>query len=181
MANVLTTQPFPCLQLPLRIHHVKLQLKTYLHSPLTLLSGHSSNLPLLSTSPTQASTDSPLTTNDHSPVIAQTSTCTSPMQASDDSPTTIDHSGVSPVIAQTFTSPSSLPSYSTLTDSSFVWVALDGPTFSASVSSCHDEIVHWRKNLFGIPSGRDGNSFIRELTNPTWMTHQSNLLLLRML
>ena len=57
-----------------------------------------------------------------------------------------------------------LPPYDATTDPHFVWGELDGETFAHSVDCCYAEIVHWRRNLFKIPSGKSGKSFVRELT-----------------
>ena len=57
----------------------------------------------------------------------------------------------------------SLPDYSSMADPFFVWGSLDGPSFSSLIRSCYDEVVHWRRNIFKIPSGKAGTSFVREL------------------
>ena len=58
----------------------------------------------------------------------------------------------------------SLPEFEPLAEPSFTWGVLDGYAFSEVIKSCYDEIVHWRRNLFKVPSGKIGtNSFVREL------------------
>jgi hypothetical protein len=41
---------------------------------------------------------------------------------------------------------------------------VDGETFACSINRSYEVIVHWRRNLFKIPSGKAGKAFIRELT-----------------
>ena len=56
-----------------------------------------------------------------------------------------------------------LPEFEPLAEPPFTWGVLDGYAFSDVIKSCYDEIVHWRGNLFKVPSGKIGNSFVREL------------------
>ena len=42
---------------------------------------------------------------------------------------------------------------------------------SESVSTAYETIVHWRKNLFEVPSSAVGRRFVKELT--TWLKHFS--------
>ena len=58
---------------------------------------------------------------------------------------------------------SPLPEFEPLAEPSFTWGVLDGYAFSDVIKSCYDEIVHWRRNLFKVLSGKIGNSFVREL------------------
>jgi len=46
---------------------------------------------------------------------------------------------------------------------SFVWGEVDGDSFFHSVTCCYDEVIHWRKILFRIPSGKSGRAFVSEL------------------
>ncbi len=46
----------------------------------------------------------------------------------------------------------------------FTWGELDGETFSNALEAAYAEIVHWRRNLFTVPSGSVGKDFTRELT-----------------
>ena len=36
---------------------------------------------------------------------------------------------------------------------------------SQTINAIYEEIVHWRKNLFVLPSGAAGKSFVREMTH----------------
>ena len=58
---------------------------------------------------------------------------------------------------------SPLPEFEPLAEPSFTWGVLDGYAFSDVTKSCYDEIVHWKRNLFKVPSGKIGNSFVRQL------------------
>ena len=43
----------------------------------------------------------------------------------------------------------------------FYW---EGSIFQKLINSSYEQVVYWRKNLFMLPSGRSGKSFIREVT-----------------
>ena len=45
----------------------------------------------------------------------------------------------------------------------FQWGEKDGNTFCNMIASAYSEVVHWRRNVFMIPSGKAGKMFIREL------------------
>ena len=45
------------------------------------------------------------------------------------------------------------------------WHDMTGLQFTQTIDNIYDEIVHWRKNLFKLPSGTAGRSFISLLTN----------------
>ena len=47
---------------------------------------------------------------------------------------------------------------------SFLWGNHTGRECCLALSECYDEAIHWRHNLFKVPSGRAGNLFVRELT-----------------
>ena len=46
----------------------------------------------------------------------------------------------------------------------FVWGEVDGAIFSRLVSEAYEEVVHWRHNIFLVPSGKSGNNFVIELS-----------------
>ena len=50
-----------------------------------------------------------------------------------------------------------------LTAPDFLWGKISGNTFCDLVSSAYTEVVHWRRNVFLIPSGKAGKTFITEL------------------
>ena len=57
-----------------------------------------------------------------------------------------------------------LPVYSPINEPTFAWGNIDGDTFSHSITCCYAEVVHWKRNLFKVPSGKVGSSFVKELT-----------------
>ena len=46
----------------------------------------------------------------------------------------------------------------------FIWGESDSECFIPAISSAYKEIVHWRRNIFMIPSGPSGKEFILEIT-----------------
>ena len=46
----------------------------------------------------------------------------------------------------------------------FQWESSDGKVFCASITSAYDEAIHWKRNIFLLPSGNAGKSFIQEMT-----------------
>ena len=57
-----------------------------------------------------------------------------------------------------------LPPFVPISTPNFTWGDLDGEAFVRTIDSSYDVIVHWRRNLFKVPSGKAGKAFIRELT-----------------
>ena len=49
------------------------------------------------------------------------------------------------------------------------WHDHAGEKFVMEINNAYDEIIHWRKNLFKVPTGKAGRSFITELT--LWLDH----------
>ena len=45
----------------------------------------------------------------------------------------------------------------------FVWGTIHGEELCALVNQAYEEVVHWRRNLFQIPSGSAGKAFMTEL------------------
>jgi hypothetical protein len=41
---------------------------------------------------------------------------------------------------------------------------VDAETFRCALNGIYDETVHWRRNLFKVPSGKAGTTFVRELS-----------------
>ena len=69
-----------------------------------------------------------------------------------------------PVLSSQFVDIQPLPSFTPSQCPDFKWDELDGKIFAEAVNSCYDEIVHWRRNIFKIPSGKTGKAFVREMT-----------------
>ena len=59
-----------------------------------------------------------------------------------------------------------LPQFTPLSTPNFRWADMDGEAFSHSVDRGYEEIVHWRRNLFKVPSGKAGKAFVREMVLP---------------
>ena len=57
-----------------------------------------------------------------------------------------------------------LPCYTPISEPNFVWGCEDSQNFKGDLNRIYDEAVHWRRNLFKVPSGKPGKSFVRELT-----------------
>ena len=49
------------------------------------------------------------------------------------------------------------------------WKNFSGKEFAELITKTYDEVIHWRKNLFKVPSGKAGKDFITELTS--WLNH----------
>ena len=47
----------------------------------------------------------------------------------------------------------------------FTWGTLDGNTFFQLMTNIYDEVVHWNRNIFLIPSGAAGKGFVSELAH----------------
>ena len=45
----------------------------------------------------------------------------------------------------------------------FRWGSLDGKVFSDLTAAAYDEVIHWKRNLFLVPSGSFGKNFVAEL------------------
>ena len=58
----------------------------------------------------------------------------------------------------------SLPAFGPAAAPDFRWGALSGEEFAHAVHCAYTEIVHWRRNVFLVPSGKAGKRFIEELT-----------------
>ena len=50
------------------------------------------------------------------------------------------------------------------TPESFYWGEIKGSEFQKLIDSSYEKVVYWKKNLFMLPSGGTGKSFIREVT-----------------
>ena len=56
-----------------------------------------------------------------------------------------------------------LPSFEPLSDPDYQWNDLTGPEFSNAINDAYNQIVHWKANLFRVPSGSNGKKFVSEL------------------
>ena len=60
-----------------------------------------------------------------------------------------------------------LPSLTLVPEAEFRWGEIeDGRNFACALNRVHvyDEIVKWKRNLFKVPSGKAGKTFVRELS-----------------
>ena len=46
---------------------------------------------------------------------------------------------------------------------SFRWGSFDGDEFHTIVSRAYNEVIHWRRNVFQIPTGSTGKAFVSEV------------------
>ena len=60
-----------------------------------------------------------------------------------------------------------LPPYPQIHEPLFTWGNVDGATLTHAIACCYNKVVHWKCNLFKVPSGKAGNSFVKELTRLT--------------
>lgn len=51
-----------------------------------------------------------------------------------------------------------------MVESLFIWGTLDGQSCATAVADCYSVAVHWKINLFRVPSGKAGESFVKELS-----------------
>ena len=57
-----------------------------------------------------------------------------------------------------------LPEFTPMAVPTFNWGPLSVEAFTASLNSAYSEIVHWRPNLFIVPYGNIGKTFVLELS-----------------
>ena len=57
-----------------------------------------------------------------------------------------------------------LPLYPSAQGPTLSWGSVNGMVFSDRIEHCYKEIVHWKRNLFKVPSGRAGTAFVKETT-----------------
>ena len=60
--------------------------------------------------------------------------------------------------------PTNLSAFRPAEQPNFRWGAKEGVDFAHAVRVAYEEVVHWRRNVFLLPSGKVGKEFIRELT-----------------
>ena len=57
-----------------------------------------------------------------------------------------------------------LPEFKSVQPPVFRWGDRDGAEFVKCVREAYNEVVHWRRNIFLVPSGKAGKDFVLELT-----------------
>ena len=70
--------------------------------------------------------------------------------------------GLAPEIAG---SGSTLPIFVRITENlNFVWGDVDDNAFTSLLDQVYNKIVHWRRNIFSLPTGRGRKMFVSELS-----------------
>lgn len=57
-----------------------------------------------------------------------------------------------------------LPSYRPVAEPLFQWNNISGRKCIKLIDKCYDKAVHWIPNLFKVPHGKSGKSFVQELS-----------------
>jgi len=57
-----------------------------------------------------------------------------------------------------------LPEFQPASAPSFNWGSLEGEDFAHALTAAYAEVVHWRRNIFSVPSGSAGKAFVLELS-----------------
>ena len=57
-----------------------------------------------------------------------------------------------------------LPPFSEGARRDFTWGRLSGEDFAETIHNAYSEMVHWRRNVFLVPTGKVGKQFVKELT-----------------
>ena len=52
------------------------------------------------------------------------------------------------------------------------WGSISYESVCDTINGVYDEIVHFRRNIFNVPTGRAGKAFIEELT--FWIKHSNS-------
>ena len=99
------------------------------------------------TTPLQISFQTP---EHHSTVSTATPNEGSPMNTQDKS----EHEGPPPIM------PVSPPAQQ---PRNFHWGPHEGDEFYSIISNVYEEVIHWRRNVFLVPSGSTGKAFVSEL------------------
>ena len=67
--------------------------------------------------------------------------------------------------AETIIPTMSLPCYQHMNKPNFMWGTLNGTSFSRAINSAYYEAICWRHNLFQVPWGKVGTSFVTGLAS----------------
>ena len=59
---------------------------------------------------------------------------------------------------------SGFPDFTPISNSMFCWGDAVGSAFSSAVKAAYSEVVHWKRNIFMVPSGAQGKKFTNELS-----------------
>ena len=92
-------------------------------------------------------------------------TPTAQLGASNSCPPSLEKDSCVPTVsASPSTSMPDIPAYHAAADITFSWDDLDPTSFCQSLKEAYAETVHWKKNLFKVPLGNVGKSFVAELS-----------------
>ena len=56
-----------------------------------------------------------------------------------------------------------LPQFTSMADPVFTWGEHDATQFTDTANAAYTEAVHWRMNIFMVPYGKAGKTFVSEL------------------
>ena len=56
-----------------------------------------------------------------------------------------------------------IPEPPAITTPTFIWGPLSGSEFKQVTDAAYAETVHWCRNLFKVPSGKEGKAFVAEM------------------
>ena len=59
---------------------------------------------------------------------------------------------------------SDLPPFESMSDPVFVWGSFDAAAFSQILGDTYSQVVHWRRNCFAVPLGKEGKEFVGEIS-----------------
>ena len=86
------------------------------------------------------------------------------MRSPGSQPHTCDSASLPPTTESPTTESSpELPNCMPIVDPTFTWGCHESTTFITSLNAAYNEVVHWRPNLFRVPYGKAGKSFVSEL------------------
>ena len=57
-----------------------------------------------------------------------------------------------------------LPEFTPMPNPNFTWGNCEGESLCHMMTCTYDEVIHWKKDLFRVPSGKAGNTFVHELS-----------------
>ena len=78
----------------------------------------------------------------------------------------ISHPSMEAILASVEMTTVKLPPFSPMVDYLFMWSdSVNGETFSHAVTCAYTKTIHWRRNLFTVPSGKVENAFVLAQAN----------------
>lgn len=83
-------------------------------------------------------------------------------QSPQQSPVQVPLQAINEEVSQSI-APDSLPPFEPAQPTNFTWGNRSAEEISTTLNEIYEETVHWRKNLFKVPSGKQGKSFVAEL------------------